>query len=147
LIVEVRLSGRLDLSYKVQNYEWTRLAFASLEDAHACPTHRAPRARRDATSATREIACFIEDFRSVVRELGSDARTCYAAGMTDLKGPLVREVTEDQVRAKLLKLASVFADRAESSTDAAEAQTYAESAAVVFSAAQGRMNDVPPDRG
>lgn len=70
--------------------------------------------------------------------------------MTDLKGPIDRDAvtkTEEHVRAKLLNLASKFIDRAEASNDAAEAQTYAESAAIVFSAAQGRMTDPDPDGG
>jgi hypothetical protein len=69
--------------------------------------------------------------------------------MVDLKNPLTRAVTEESVRAKLLDLASEFVDRAKGAADPAEAQTYAESAAVVFSSAQGRLRaeDVPPDGG
>lgn len=67
-----------------------------------------------------------------------------------VKNPLTRAVTEEQVRAKLLELASEFVDRAKGADDPAVAQTYAESAAVVFSSAQGRLRadgDPVPDGG
>ena len=71
--------------------------------------------------------------------------------MTDIvKTPLTRDPqtkTEAQVRAKLLDLASEFADRAKSATEAGEAQIYAESAAVLFDAARARSTDVPPNGG